>query len=77
MWIAYDTNEYGTKISRHVCDTCGEPFTLCPAQEPTAPGWENCMMPWCDSYDPERDVDRLFADNPDLTLERRPPPELN
>lgn len=60
--FGYDKNEYGTRISKHRCDTCGEDFTVCPAQPPEAKGWENCMAPKCASYDPARDVDRFLEE---------------
>lgn len=28
--VGLGRNEYGTEISRHVCDVCGRPFTVCP-----------------------------------------------
>lgn len=64
--LGYDKNEYGTRISRHRCDTCGEDFTVCPAQFPEATGWANCMAPTCASYDPARDVDVILANGGSL-----------
>lgn len=64
MWLGYGVNEYGTQISRHVCDTCGEPFTVCPAIPPDEVeerGWESCLSKACDSYDPLRDVDLIMG----------------
>ena len=59
------TNEYGTPVSVHVCATCGAPFTVCPAiAEEEAHAWEDCLAPNCPSYDPERDVDKLFEEEP-------------
>jgi len=60
MFLGYDNNMYGTKVSVHVCDTCGEKFTVCPAVG-ERPGWDNCATPECGSYDPYRDVDKLFG----------------
>lgn len=57
-------NEYGTPISLHRCNVCGQEFTLCPAREeddtcgdPGGPNGEGR----CASYDPSRDVDLLFS----------------
>ena len=61
MHTGYSTNQYGTPISTHICDTCGEPFTLCPGVEPEREDWDNCLATTCDSYDPMRDVDLLMG----------------
>lgn len=61
MYIEMDFNEYGTVVSVHTCDMCGDRFTLCPAQPPPAPGWENCMILPCESYDEERDALKFFT----------------
>lgn len=55
-------NEHGVLVSEHVCDTCSEPFTVCPGVKND--GWENCMAPGCPSFDPNRDVDHLFGGLP-------------
>ncbi len=52
-------NEFGTTISTHICDTCGERFTVCPSATGKE-GWENCLAEECASYDIKRDADRLF-----------------
>lgn len=62
MHTGFSTNEYGTRISIHVCETCGRIFTVCPAAEEDAKGWDDCLTPTCSSYDPDRDVDKLFED---------------
>ena len=58
------TNEYGTGVSQHRCDTCGNLFTVCPAieseQDVREKGWENCLAVGCDSYDVTRDVDLVW-----------------
>jgi len=56
-------NEHGVLVSEHICDTCNKEFTVTPSVENT--GWENCMDPDCESYDPKRDADPLF--DPDST----------
>lgn len=61
--LGYDKNEYGTRISKHRCETCGNEFTLCPAIFPEQKGWENCLAVGCASYDRSRDLDRLFGDD--------------
>jgi len=65
MFIKYDKNDYGTPVSRHRCDTCGAEFTVCPASEPERfEAWNHCLSPNCDSYDPDRDADKFFEDDP-------------
>ena len=68
MFIGYDNNKYGTKISVHICDACGKKFTVCP-EVGERPGWENCLAPECKSYDSNRDVDKLFGDDDKLLPE--------
>ncbi len=65
MKIREGRNESNTPISIHICDTCGEEFTVCPLVEND--GWENCLGPECSSYDKSRDVDRLFG-SPDVEI---------
>lgn len=60
------TNDHGTPVSLHKCDTCGTEFTVCPVIRDDQDGWENCMLPECASYDPERDVDVLFASDEEV-----------
>ena len=52
-------NQHGILVSDHVCDTCGEPFTVTPAVDNK--DWENCQAKICKSYDPKRDADPLFS----------------
>ena len=59
-WLKFDQNEYGTKISIHKCNFCGDEFTVCPAVSTNAKGWGGCMAPNCTSYDETRDADKLF-----------------
>lgn len=67
--LGFDLNEYGTMFSRHVCDTCGEKFTVIPAIPCGAGGWDNCLSPMCGSYGVDRDIDRMFDDKGDLLPE--------
>jgi hypothetical protein len=58
-----DTNEYGTPVSVHRCDTCGVEFTVCPSVPDGSPrldDWGSCLAETCDSYDIARDVDMFF-----------------
>lgn len=64
MKIRNDVNEYGTPIAVYWCDTCGEEYTVCPAPE-NDDAWQNCLSTECASYDPERDVDKLFDSDSD------------
>jgi hypothetical protein len=62
MRLGTRQNEYGTLVSVHRCDVCGDEFTLCPAID----GDDTCGFPGneerpaCGSYDPGRDVGLLF-----------------
>jgi hypothetical protein len=60
----FTANEYGTRVSAHVCDQCGREFTVCPAKEVGAVGWDGCLSPECPSYDVERDVDLMLEIEP-------------
>lgn len=69
MFIEYDFNEYGTMVSRHRCDACGDVFTLCPAAKTEAakadtcgrpPGLEGPTDPGCGAYDEGRDVSKAL-----------------
>lgn len=65
------TNEYGTPVSAHVCQTCGAEFTVCPPVDDGRPGWDNCLAPECPSYDVTRDADLMFEIEPGL-IRREP-----
>jgi hypothetical protein len=57
--LGYTTNEYGTRVSKHKCDACGQEYTVCPPCFPE----ENrnvCQAKSCPSYDPACDVDAMF-----------------
>lgn len=61
MRLRETDNEYGTPVVEYRCETCGEPFTVCPAPEPEADDrWTGCLSTVCASYDPKRDVDKWF-----------------
>ena len=62
MHKGYTANEYGTTVSKHVCDTCGGEFTVCPAAFPETKGWDSCLQPQCASYDASRDVDKMLEE---------------
>lgn len=69
-YVKKEPNEYGTGTSYHVCDTCGEEFTICPAKEPEDRGWDHCLSDKCPSYDPSRDVELLFMSNTEIAREK-------
>jgi hypothetical protein len=71
MWKSYGINEFGTRISMHICDACGNFFTICPAKNQEDEGWNNCLAPNCKSYDPNRDVDNMF-DDPNIEIRQTP-----
>lgn len=49
-------NEYGNRVSSHICEDCGRPFTLCPPDDKGTFG-NKCLADDCISYDPDRDVE--------------------
>lgn len=71
MFLRKTTNEYGTPVAEFKCDTCGTIYTICPQPE-NLDNWQNCMAEGCESYDPSRDVDWMFPDEPKVTPIRRP-----
>lgn len=61
MKIKDDINKYGTPVTVFWCDTCGVEYTVCPKPKPEREHkWNDCLSPECDSYDPDRDADKLF-----------------
>lgn len=60
MRVGTTTNEHGTPVAQHICDTCGQPFGVIPADANY--GGSCCIAP-CPSYDIERDVDYLMLDH--------------
>lgn len=64
MKIRDDFNEFGTPITVHLCEFCGNEFTVCPpVLDEKLDQWRGCLAVECPSYDPKRDIDKLF-DNP-------------
>jgi len=65
--MRYDVNEFGTRVSVHICRYCGDEFTVCPAiPVERESNFEGCLAVGCPSYDPERDVDKLFDNGADI-----------
>lgn len=58
--LGYGTNKYGTPISKHMCEICKRPFSLCPAVPPEENGWKGCLSWDCESYAVERDAELHF-----------------
>lgn len=61
MIVGLSQNDCGTPVSVHVCESCGNSFTVCP---PTGDNWGGCQAEGCSSYDVKRDIDRLFDESP-------------
>ncbi len=59
-------NEHGTGTSVHCCETCGIEFTVTPKAPNNGEGYENCLYPECDSYDPHRDMDIVFMTDAEI-----------
>lgn len=64
MKIGYSTNEYGTLVSCHRCNTCGRYFTVCPHNR--GQHYDDCLADTCASYDESRDVDKMFDGGADI-----------
>ena len=60
MYMGIGLNDYGTTVSQHICDTCGGAFTVCPAQDSEGHEYDNCLAETCESYDPARDIDKVW-----------------
>lgn len=63
MYLRESTNDYGTPVSVFRCDSCGVEYTVCPAlreDERAQEDADGCLSEECETYDPARDVDRLF-----------------
>lgn len=66
-FLGFTKNEYGHTVTRHRCTTCGDEFTMCPPIKPDRLHmWEGCLAVGCDSYDPRRDVDKLWDNGADI-----------
>lgn len=71
MRTGTELNEYGTPVAAYKCDTCGNAYTVCPIPE-NDEEWNNCLVEECASYDPKRDIDWMFPDDPKVTPIIRP-----
>lgn len=67
MYLHNSINEYGTPVSHHTCDTCGQDFTICPADK----NWSNCLAENCASYDPHLDLDILYMTDQEIAAEKK------
>ena len=75
MFLRMGRNEFGTIVSVHTCDACGEDFTVCPPKigEGGDEEWGGCCLAErCPSYDPARDADRFFDGGDGPVVRRRP-----
>lgn len=62
MYRGVGINEYGTPVSLHTCDTCGDEFSVCPeVPECRADEWDGCLSLACGSYEPMRDAELYFG----------------
>ncbi len=46
------TNIHGVRVTEHICDTCGNTFTICPGID----DYPNCGDIDCTSYDPDTEM---------------------
>lgn len=59
------TNEFGTSVKEYRCEDCGDVFTVTPApSDDRDHHWTGCTQPYCESYKPEWDIDRIFDEAP-------------
>ena len=73
MKLRNNYNRFRTPVSVHRCDACGAEFTVCPPAKNDS-DWDGCMAENCDSYDPSRDIDKLFdGGSPNIKWEELPP----
>jgi hypothetical protein len=64
MYLGLGRNTYGTVVSKFECNTCGQPYTVCPSlEEINISNWQNCLEVGCNSYDTLRDADKFFDGN--------------
>ncbi len=65
-FIKESRNKQGVKVSDHVCETCGDAFTITPSVLPKLKAgadpkrYAGCLAPFCPSYDSARDFDLAF-----------------
>lgn len=71
MRTGTELNERGTPVAVYQCDHCGTDYTVCPIPESDDP-WNSCLGLDCPSYEPSRDVEWMFPDDPKVTPIRRP-----
>lgn len=66
----FTTNEYGIRVSLHICDTCKVEFTLTPGVDADATGFDDCTCDECPSYDPDRDMDIVFMTDAEIARDK-------
>lgn len=72
MHLGFDeNNEYGIRVSKHKCDTCGIEFTVVPGVDETSSAFDNCLADGCESYDPDRDAEILFMSDKEIAREKK------
>lgn len=64
--MGFETDEDGLRHSVHVCGSCGEDFTICPAVEPGSIGDEDCGCAGCPSFDPHRNIGIVFMTDAEI-----------
>lgn len=63
MKIGDSFNKYGTPITTFLCEVCNSRFSVCPAiPDNGLEQWKGCLARNCKSYDPVRDIDKMFDD---------------
>ena len=70
MKIKETTNEHGVPVSHHICDTCGNNYTITRAVEDGTPLSKNCMDDGCASYDPDNDAEIMFMTDEEIAREK-------
>jgi len=70
MKIKETKNKHGVPVSHHICDTCGQDYTITSAVEDGTPLSKNCMADNCASYDPDNDADIMFTTDEEIAREK-------
>lgn len=59
MYLKMVTNEYGFETAQHICNDCGDVYTVMPPMSEDC-GWDSCLSHNCPSYDVTRDIDSVW-----------------
>jgi len=63
MKLRDDVNDFGTPVRWYHCDDCQQEYSVCPVPADDE-DWQSCGASECATYDPTRNVDKLFDEGP-------------